>query len=113
MRDTEVTVGRDKLISTDAAHVFSSSSSSIPTLALIAISKICEPIPLPRVSQPVHRLQLFSDGKSFLWQLGSQVSADKWLCGLQLQPFWQKISSCFQAPAAFKPTSRIYGAECG
>ena len=43
MRDTEVTLGKDKLISTDAAHVFTCSGSSIPTLAQIAIAKQFSP----------------------------------------------------------------------
>ena len=43
MCDTEVAVGKDKLISTEAAHVFTSSGSSIPTLAQIAIAKQFSP----------------------------------------------------------------------
>ena len=65
MRDTEVTVGRDKLISTDAAHVFSSSSSSIPTLALIAISKMVSP------SHCQESVSQFTAYKSFLMEKAS------------------------------------------
>ena len=43
MRDTEVTLGKDKSISTESAHVFTSSGSSIPTLAQIAIAKQFSP----------------------------------------------------------------------
>ena len=60
MLDTELTVGKDRLISTDASHVFSSSGSSIATLALIAIAKQFSP------SHCQESVSQFTAYKSFL-----------------------------------------------
>ena len=66
MLDTEVAVGKDKLISTEAAHVFSSSGSSIPTLAQIAIAKQFSP------SHCQESVSQFSAYKSFLLEKATE-----------------------------------------
>ena len=66
MLDTEVAVGKDKLISTEAAHIFSSSGSSIPTLAQIAIAKQFSP------SHCQESVSQFSAYKSFLLEKATE-----------------------------------------
>ena len=69
-RDTEITVGREKLISSDASFVFSNSSTSIPTLALIAISKMVSP------SHCQESVSQFSAYKSYLQEKASDGSSE-------------------------------------
>ena len=70
MLDTEVTVGKDKLISTEASHVFSSSGSSIATLAHIAIAKQFSP------SHCQESVSQFSAYKSFLLEKAAEGNSE-------------------------------------
>ena len=70
MLDTEVKVGKDKLISTDASHVFSSSGTSIATLGLIAIAKQFSP------SHCQESVSQFTTYKSFLLDKASDGDSE-------------------------------------
>ena len=60
----ERSVGKDKLISIAASHVFSSPSNSIFTLGLIALAKLLSP------SHSQQTISLYIQYKTFLKDLG-------------------------------------------
>ena len=87
-KDKEAEIGTNKLISTDAGHVFNSPSNSIFTLGLIAYAKFLSP------SHAQESVSLYKEYKQYLKEDSEDISSDtREVSNKLLRKGFQKFSS--------------------